>query len=146
MRFGVSPGVSGTIADEGSRLPLGSAEVAVSSANYSMTNMPTTPEGREELSRMPKTDREQFYRTHTVSPSLSNALAQVRPPVVLTGDDGRFSIPSRKRWGLYVVPMDIFPPQGTLVVKRDGYEPLMVWVWARDSTNLGSIFLKRATK
>lgn len=112
----------------------------MSFAHFTLTNMPTTREGWEEINRMPKNDRMEYFRAHNVPPALSNALADIRPPIVITGDDGRFSIPSQKRWGLYIMPMDVFPPQGTLIVTKDGYEPLMVSVgWA--STNLHEIKL-----
>jgi len=152
MRFLTSPGVSGMVADEQTHVPLSSAEVVVSFAHYTLTNMPTTDEGWEKIYRMPTSDREQYIRAHTVIPSLSNALAEARLPIVVTGDDGRFSIPSQKHWVLYIIPMDNFvpPPGGTLVVKKDGYEPLILSVRTRDrdsdSTNLGNIFLKPITK
>ena len=54
-------------------------------------------------------------------PPLSLAASNARPPTVITGIDGRFTTPPAKEWVLYIVPMDIFPAHGTLVVRRDGY-------------------------
>ena len=144
MRFPVSPGASGVIVDQRTHAPLRSAEVAVSYACSTLTNMPTTSEGWNEIYQMPTADREKYFRVHTVTPSLSDALVDVRFPILFTGADGRFSIPPQTVWGLYIMPMDIFPRRGTLIVMKDGYEPLMLGVstWGRNTTNFDRISLK----
>jgi hypothetical protein len=52
---------------------------------------------------------------------MAEALAHVRPPIVLTGADGRFCIPEEYHWIIYIAPVDLIMPVGTLVVRREGY-------------------------
>jgi hypothetical protein len=135
--------VSGIVLNAQTHEPISSAEVAVSSARYTFTNTPETMEGWQKI---PSADLPEYNRTHLVAPSLSNALAAVRAPVVLTEADGHFTISRDRRWIIYAVPGDHFQPCGTLVVRRDGYEPLLREFWSWDSTNLGDVFLKPVTK
>jgi hypothetical protein len=39
-----------------------------------------------------------------------------------TGSDGAFSIPARKTWGLYIVPMDVFNRKWTVTIEASGYQ------------------------
>src|SRR5689334_4290966 len=74
--------------------------------------------------------------SHSIYPpaSLADALTNGRPPTVTTEDNGRFSIPPEHGWDLFVIPIDAFPAFGLLVVKHDGYDPVLVPFWSRDTT------------
>jgi hypothetical protein len=88
-------------------------------------------------------------------PSVEAALTNSRPPTAITTNGGQFSIPAERRLDLYVVPVDIFPRFGMLVVKHEGYESTLLPFWSRSVTDVGEVALtpvsraseeKRATK
>ncbi len=74
------------------------------------------------------------------------ALTNSRPPLVLTADAGHFTVPVERRLDFYVVPIDIFPRFGLLVVARDGYESALVPFWSSSNKELGEIPLKPLAK
>jgi hypothetical protein len=76
--------------------------------------------------------------------SADDALAAERQPKVTTDKDGRFSVPSDRRWGIYIWPVDALPEFGLLVVDSDGYDVAEIPVWSRSVTNVGAIYLKPA--
>jgi hypothetical protein len=55
---------------------------------------------------------------------------------VFTDVNGRFAIPPTKKWGVYIVPMDVFAAHATLVVRRDGYAPELRLVHSRSTAQL----------
>src|SRR5215468_7004869 len=59
-------------------------------------------------------------------PSAEAAFTNNRPPIVITDTAGHFSVPPERRWDFFVVPIDVFPRFGLLVVKREGYESMTV--------------------
>jgi len=77
-------------------------------------------------------------------PSAQEAFTNSRPPVVTTDAQGHFSIPPQRRWDFFVVPIDVFPRFGLLVVKCDGYESATIPFWSRAVQNVGDIALKPA--
>ena len=78
--------------------------------------------------------------------SKDELLTRTRPPQVITDDAGRFLIPSERRWGIYIWPIDSLPEFGLLVVKREGYETSCVPVWSRSITNIGPVLLKPSAR
>lgn len=78
--------------------------------------------------------------------SVADALEKARAPKVVSDASGLFSVPPERRWGIYILPMDIFPQFGLLVLKHDGYQPGLVPVWSRSTTNLGPVLLVPAAK
>lgn len=64
-------------------------------------------------------------------PTVSDALACARPPVVTTRANGRFHIATAGHWSLVVdyLTEPLHKPGGTLVVRRDGYQPAAVQLW-----------------
>jgi len=95
-----SPGASGFVFDRKSRQAVAGAQVVVS---------------RSRRRKWPN------YGT----PTLDEALEDTRPPLVVTGANGHFFIPSERKW-IMAYP----PPEGgdlgTLVIRRDGYNPALV--------------------
>src|SRR5436190_2017460 len=89
----LSPAVSGVIIDGSTAQPLADAEVFMSHATY---KLPRTID--------PKTGKEIYFSGVTtdqlIPPSFDEAIRQYRRPVIITGSDGRFSIPPKKRIGL----------------------------------------------
>ena len=79
-------------------------------------------------------------------PSVEAAFTNNRPPVVITDSAGHFSVPPERRWDFFVVPIDVFPRFGLLVVKRDGYESMMVPFWSRTVEDVGQLVMKPAKK
>ena len=120
-----SPGARGIVLDAQTHAPLGGAQVVVSS--WSDFQPPT----------------------------VSDALAQARPPVVTTRANGRFHISEEGHWNL-VVDYLIEPLHdkagGTLVVQRDGYQPAVVQLWGdiapltAHPTNFVEVLLSPVTK
>ena len=39
-----------------------------------------------------------------------------------TAADGSFSIPARRRWGIWIIPQDVFALQWTVCIRHEGYE------------------------
>jgi hypothetical protein len=96
-----SPGARGVVLDAQTRAPLSGAAVVVSRAvPYFGTNFLT----------------------------VSEALTNTRPPVVTTGKNGRFRIPAEQHHKLIVdwLIQPYRPRGGTLVVRREGYEPMAI--------------------
>jgi hypothetical protein len=138
-RFTTSPGASGRVIDARTRDPVQGAEVFVSRAFYKFYTFTNhTMEGvAQEGKTIPPPE----------PPPLNLALSKSRPPIVLTDADGRFDIPPVKRWGIYIVPMDIAPSHGALVVRRDGYVPEMRLVITHSSIDpVGDISLNRVAE
>jgi hypothetical protein len=82
--------------------------------------------------------------SHSTYPpaSVGEAFTNSRPPLVTTETNGQFSIPPEHGWDLFVIPVDAFPPFGLLVVKHDGYEPVLVPFWSRDIKPLGELLMR----
>ena len=79
-------------------------------------------------------------------PSAEAAFTNSRPPVVTTDTSGHFSIPAERRWDFFVIPIDVFPRFGLLVVKCDGYQPLTIPFWSRTVQDVGKLSMNPATK
>jgi len=79
-------------------------------------------------------------------PSVDAAFTNRRPPLVTTDAKGYFSVPVERRWDFFVVPIDIFPRFGLLVVKCDGYEPMTIPFWSRSVEDLGQLAMKPVHK
>src|ERR1051326_46864 len=79
-------------------------------------------------------------------PSAEEAFINRRSPIVLSDNDGQFSIPAERGWDLFFLPIDAFPPFGLLVVKRDGYEAALVPMWSRSVDPVGEVLMKPITK
>ena len=79
-------------------------------------------------------------------PSVEAALTNCRPPVIITASAGHFSIPAERRFDLYVLPIDLFPRFGMLVVKRYGYESAVVPFWSKSVKDLGEVALAPVSK
>ncbi len=124
-----SPGARGVVLDAQTRAPLSGAAVVVSRAvSYFGTNFVT----------------------------VSEALTNTRPPVVTTGKNGRFRIPTEQHHKL-IVDWMIEPykaPGGTLIVQRAGYQPAAIPLfegWFRPPsapppTNFITVLLSPASK
>jgi len=113
-----SPGAKGVVLDSQSRSPVQGAEVAVSQSSDPAL-------------------------------SLTNALAELRPPTVITDQAGQFTVPAERSliFGFIWVwwpPMKFgeTPRGGTLVLRRDGYEPATMPFYSGSVTNLGDVFMK----
>jgi hypothetical protein len=70
------------------------------------------------------------------------AFTNSRPPTVMSGEGGQFSVPLERRLDLYFVPVDIFPRFGLLVIKRQGYETTCLPFWSGSIAELGEVQLK----
>jgi len=79
-------------------------------------------------------------------PSAEAAFTNSRPPVVTTDTAGHFSIPAERRWDFFVIPIDVFPRFGLLVVKRDGYESITVPFWSKTVQDVGELAMKPVKK
>ena len=79
-------------------------------------------------------------------PSAEAAFTNSRPPVVTTDTAGHFSIPAERRWDFFVIPIDVFPRFGLLVVKCEGYQPLTVPFWSRTVQDVGELSMNPVTK
>jgi hypothetical protein len=79
-------------------------------------------------------------------PSAEEAFTNGRLPIATTGTGGDFSIAPQRGWDLFVVPIDIFPPFGLLVIKRNGYESALVPFWSRSVKPFGEVCLKPVGK
>jgi hypothetical protein len=83
-----SPGASGMVLDAQTHAAISGAQVVVSRS---------WPRERPDYS--PST--------------LANALTNTRPPLIITGTNGRFSIPRQHEWILYVPAPELAPAVGT---------------------------------
>jgi hypothetical protein len=79
-------------------------------------------------------------------PSAEAAFTNSRPPLVTTDSAGHFSIPAERRWDFFVIPIDVFPRFGLLVVKRDGYESMTIPFWSREVQDVGELPMKPVKK
>jgi hypothetical protein len=79
-------------------------------------------------------------------PSADEAFTNSRPPVITTDSEGHFSIPADRRWDIFVIPIDLFPRFGLLVIKRDGYESAALPFWSRSVTDIGEVAMKPVKK
>lgn len=93
--------------------------------------------------------------SQSFSPSLTltNALAELRPPTVITDQAGQFSVPAERSliFGFILVwwPSMKFgetPRGGTLVLRRDGYESATIPFYSASVTNLGEVLMKPTTQ
>ena len=135
MRYATSPGATGTTVNSETGAPVAGAEVFISRALFSRPAITNAITG-EVQSVDATTD-------HLLPPSLTEAVANCRTPIVVTGADGRFSIPAERKWGVYIVPMDVFPPYGTLVVRCAGFADTIRFVYAPPTVvEVGEIRLK----
>jgi hypothetical protein len=139
LRFTSSPGAIGVVLDAHSR-PLAGAEVFVSTVRWRWPTVTNAVPGQVDL------DLNGEY----LPPPLSEAIINARLPIAITGSDGRFLIPAEKRWGILILPLglmgDVFPASGTLVVRRDAYEPAMVLIMADDEDKIREILMMPVTK
>jgi hypothetical protein len=118
MRFTVRPGANGTVVDSQTHAPVAGAEVFFSRSSYTFYHFPPQP------------------------PEIGPAVSNATPPFVFTDASGRFTIPPRKKWGVYIVPMDVFVAPATLVVRRDGYAPELLLVNSRSTVDLNVAITK----
>ncbi len=58
--------------------------------------------------------------------SVADALTNARPPRVVSKADGRFSIRPEHRWVIYFPEPAVPPAAGELVIRREGYQPVML--------------------
>jgi len=131
-RFTTSPGVTGMAIDDKTEAPVDGAEAFVSRATDRFAKVAFDP------------ITDQFKHGDTPQPpSLSEAISSARLPAVITGPDGRFSIPQEKRWGLYIIPTDVFTPRGSLIIRREGYQDVILSVSSWGIVDLGDVRLKR---
>ena len=95
-----SPGARGVVLDAQTHAPLSGADVVVS----------------------------RLYDLSINPPAISDALTNTRPPVVTTGKDGRFRIPTEQHHELIVdwLIQPYRPPSGTLIVQRADYQPAVI--------------------
>ena len=104
-----SPGARGVVLDAQTHAPVSGAAVVVSRAEPS------------------------YFGTNFLT--FSEALANTRPPVVTTGTNGRFRVPTEQHHQLIVdfLIQPYRPQGGTLVVQRGGYRPVAIplWGWLR---------------
>ena len=77
-------------------------------------------------------------------PSPEEAFTNNRPPVVTTDATGHFLLPPERRWDFFVVPLDVFPRFGLLVVKCDGYQTTTVPFWSKTVKDLGVVTMQPA--
>jgi hypothetical protein len=132
MRNTTSPGVAGIVLDAESRAPITGAKVFVSHAFYHLPLATNDFTGEVEPVAATGTQR--------LPPSMTEVILNARPPTVITGLDGRFSIPPEKRWGIYIVPMDVSGLYGTLVVRREGYRDVIRFLEPPQSeVNVGEV-------
>lgn len=128
MRFTLRPSASGTVVDSRTHAPVSGAEVFFSQAPYTFyqfTNQ--TVEGVTKEAKLAPPPR---------PPEIAAAVSNATPPLVSTDANGRFAIPTTKKWGVYIVPMDVFAVHATLVVRRDGYAPELRLVHSRSTAEL----------
>ena len=113
-----TPGVSGVVLSSQTHSPVVGAQVVVSPVYHS-------------------------------APSADEVVTNTHALVVATGSSGEFVFPPRQHWGLFVLGFegDIRPPCGALVVRSDGYEPIVrSFLSWQATTNLGSILLSPVTR
>ena len=87
-------------------------------------------------------------------PTVADALARARPPVVTTRANGHFHISEEGHWNLVVDYLiePLHKPGGTLVVQREGYQPAVVQLWGditpltAHPTNFVEVLLSPVTK
>lgn len=137
-RFTTSPGATGVVLDSQTRAPISHAELFVSKANYQLPVVTNPVTGKSE-EVVPATEDQ------LVAPTLDEAIKKRRVPVVFTSSDGKFSIPPQTKWGIYIVPMDIFGPQGTLVVRCEGYTNIIKFIGSHtnQTIDVGEILLEK---
>ena len=135
MRIITSPAVRGSIIDERTGLPIAGAEVFVSKAEYDTPSNAVTG----EIESGPDTEEQ------LIPPTQEELWSNARPPFVVSAGDGHFSIPAKKMWILYIVPMDIFFNDEWLVVRREGYDKMVKRVSSpyRELVDLGRITLRK---
>jgi hypothetical protein len=112
MRFVTSPGAKGVVVDSRSHRPIKNIEVFVSRAGFEPRRVKNPKTGRVEPVFA---DYDTF-----VPPSLNKAIEGMRSPKVVTATNGQFFIPPETVWGIYIVPMDLFPATGSLLLRRGG--------------------------
>jgi hypothetical protein len=64
----------------------------------------------------------------------------------MSSEGGRFNVPKERRLDLYLLPVDIFPRFGLLVIRHEGYETTCVPFWSHSMADLGQIPLKQVSK
>src|SRR5215831_17427073 len=72
----------------------------------------------------------QVVISHSTYPpsSVEEAFTNRRSEVVTTDNSGQFLLPIERGWDFFVIPVDLFAPFGLVVVKKDGYEPVLLQV------------------
>jgi hypothetical protein len=132
MKMTTSPGAAGTIVDAAGK-PLGGVEVLVSNAAYTP---PPSVAGSSGRGDGPVTAEE------LIPPSMGELNARARSPRVITDASGRFSIPPVRRWILYVVPMEISPAEGTLLIRRAGFPDRILRLSSKERMELGNVMVE----
>jgi hypothetical protein len=95
----------------------------------------------------PITGAEVLISRSTYPPSSPDAaFTNSRPPLVMSQTNGQFAVPSQRRLDFYVLPVDVFPRFGLLVIKTPGYETTCVPFWSKKIADLGEIKLTAAHK
>jgi hypothetical protein len=98
LRLTTSPGASGVVVDARTHAAISGAQVVVCRSDF----LPA--------------------QSSPVADTLKNA----RPPQVVTRANGRFSIRREHRWIIYFPSPMMAPATGQLVVRREGYETVML--------------------
>ena len=91
-----SPAARGVVLDFETEKPISGAKVQMSDSWNPMWNMNNPPQ-------------------------LAEVLSKARPPLVITGTNGEFSIPRKHKWVIMYPTPAWFTP-GMLVIQRDGYK------------------------
>lgn len=75
--------------------------------------------------------------------TLAEARTNARPPVVITGTYGEFNIPRQHLW-VVKSPLSGWHAYGTLVILKDGYEPMLVPASDTNNDTVARTFLMTA--
>lgn len=127
MRFVTSPGAKGVVVDGRSHRPMPNVEVFVSRIGFRPCEVKNPATGRLEP----------VYGGYDtfVPPSVNSALDGARAPTTVTDVNGQFIISPETIWGIYIVPMDIFPATGSLLLRRDGRTQIVKHLVSNSSVN-----------
>jgi hypothetical protein len=98
LRLTTSPGASGMLVDGHTLVPISGAQVQVCRSTYG--------------GAPPR--------------SITDALKNARRSKVITRANGRFSVRREHKWILYFPSPTMAPRTGSLVIQRQGYEPVML--------------------
>jgi hypothetical protein len=116
IRFTSSPGAAGLVVDSQTHEPIAGARVI--------------------FSKKPVVGEHRYAGDAFTVSDVSSFLTNTRPPLVLTGKQGRFEVPATHRWFIYWIPEveeTVWLLQETLVVQHPGYQPALVPISAVSS-------------